>query len=390
MQSTQSQQPQPQNVLPPQNIVTAGFHQPLYAPGASRPLKHPSVSDFFPSQSNQTVVPDGGPDKEQFHQYDAFPPGNVAEIKLSSDTGVPYMNIKQFVGPGEEGYRIKATPHEVAVIVNTDNLTSQEGTDVVVTKGHSDASSSFPHLDMGKLSEQDRLTLRRKLLKDSDDIISEFSDLVDYTIKSTTSRVSVMKLSNRLNNLGSYRPTHNPKPLLQNQLDEIKRAENVEEVFSVLGDYYSFFNYGIIEKIVSWFGTQEDKKRLEAYKEHFKIFCKRRTFECPSKIFGNPVNEGKTNLVVKVEESWYPTHGFSLDNVLRFCNSLSEILEVESDTLYLCQINKGCVELLFQVPSFVEEDIFPLTMEQQRSLASMGVPRLTCGHYSYFQVCLRV
>jgi len=82
-----------------------------------------------------------------------------------------------------------------------------------------------------------------------------------------------------LNNLaiGSYRPTRKQTPLLQNQLDEIKRAADVENVFSILGNYYSFFNYGVIEKIIRWFGTQEDKKRHEAYMEHFKRFCKRRT-----------------------------------------------------------------------------------------------------------------
>ena len=202
--------------------------------------------------------------------------------------------------------------------------------------------------------------------------------------------IGTRELSNRLNSLGSYRPTRKPTPLLRNQLDEIMRAECVENVFCILGNYYSFFNYGLIEKIISWFGTQEDKKRLKAYTEHFKRFCKRRTFECPSKIFGHPVNEGKTNLVVKVEESWDPKVGCSLENVLRLCNSLGEILEVESETLYLYQIDEGCVELLFQVPSFVEEDIFPLSMEQQHALASIGVPRLTCVRYSYFQVCLRV
>ena len=347
-QNTQLQQQPPQNVPPPQSTVTAGSHQPLQASGTSPPAKQ-----------RQTVVPDRGPDKEPFDRYQAYPTGNVPVMRLSSDTVKPDTNIKQSADP--------------------------EGADVVVCQGHSNTSSSFPYLDLEKLSEQDRLTLQSKLLKDSDDIISEFADLVHYTITSTASRVSVMELSNRLNNLGSYRPTRNPKPLLQNQQDEIKKAENVEKVFSVLGDYYSFFNYGVIEKVISWFGTQDDKERLQTYTEHFKIFCKRRTFECPSNIYGHPAGKGKTDLVVKVEESWDPTEGCSLENVLRLRTSLGKILEVESETLYLRQIDKGCVELLFQVPSFVEEDIFPLQVEQERSLASIGVSRLTCGRYSYVQ-----
>ena len=268
----------------------------------------------------------------------------------------------------------------------TPGSASASDREVLVPQDERDTSSSFPYLDMGKLSKRDRLALQSKLLKDSDDIVSEFGDLIHYTINSiVASRISVMKLCTRLSSLGAYRPTRDPVPLLRNQLSEIKRAEDVEEVFSILDDYYSFFNYDIIEKIIGWFGTQEDKERLEAYTDHFKRFCKRRTFECPPNIFGHTIDKGKTNLVVKVEESWDPSDGCSLEIILRLRNSLAEILGVESEMLYLCRIDKGCVELLFQVPSFVEEDIFPLSVEQETSLASIGVTRLTCGSYSYVQ-----
>ena len=390
-QNTQLQQQPPQNVPPPQKVVTADSHQPLQAAGTSLPAQQPAVSDFFPSQGSQTFVPDRGPDKVPYDHYEAYPTGNVREMKLSSDTVKPDTNIKHSADPGEDRDEMRATLHEVKISnKECDNLPAREGADVVVCQGDSDTSSRFPYLDLKKLSERDKRALQCRLLKDSDDIISEFSDLIRFTITSTAGRVSVMELSNCLNTLGSYSPTRKPTPLLRNQMDEIKRAESVEEVFCVLGDYYSFFNYGVIEKIIVWFGTPKDNKRFDTYTKHFKRFCERRTFECPSNIFGYPVDKGKTNLTVKVEKSWDPNDGCSLENVLRLCNSLGEILEVNSETLYLCQIDEGCVELLFQVPSFIVEDIFPLSMEQQRSLASIGVPRLTCGSYSYFQVRLKV
>ena len=277
---------------------------------------------------------------------------------------------------------------------STPGVISGSGHEVLVPQGQNDTSSSFPYLNIGKLSRRDKLALQSKLLKDSDDIISEFSDLIHYTINSIVSScVSVKKLRTRLGSLGAYRPTRDPAPLLRNQLREISSAEDVEEVFCILDDYYSFFNYGIIEKLIGWFGTPEDKERLETYTENFQRFCKRRTFECPPDVFGHTVDKRKSNLVVKVEESWDPTEGCSLENVLRLCNSLADILGVESETLYLCRIDKGCVELLFQVPSFVEEDIFPLSVEQERSLTSVGVTRLTCGSYRFPQlpvVCLHI
>ena len=249
----------------------------------------------------------------------------------------------------------------------------------------SDTTSSFSYLNIGSLSSKARVALESRLLKDSDNIMSEFGDLIHHTVNSIASKVSVKELRIRLSSLGAYRPTRDPVPLLRNQMDEIERAEDVLSVFCILDKYYSFFNYGIIEKLIGWFGTPEDKERLQTYTESFKRFCKRRTLECPPDIFGHTVDKGKTDLVVKVEESWDPMEGCSLENVRRLCNKLADILEVEPETLYLRQINKGCVELLFQVPSFVEEDIFPLSMEQERSLTSIGVTRLTCGSYRFPQ-----
>ena len=259
------------------------------------------------------------------------------------------------------------------------------GNEVLVPHGQNVTSSNFPHLDLRKLSEQDKLALQCKLLRDSDNIMDEFNDLTHYTIKSIVSScVSVKEIHTRLSGLGAYKPIHKKDPLLRDKLDEIERAENVENVFNILHNYYSLFNYHIIEKLIDWFGTPEDKKRLQTYTEHFETFCKRMTFECPPDIFGR-VMKGKTDIVVKVEESWGPAKGCPLETVLRLRNCLGDILGVEPSTLYLCRIDEGCVELLFQVPSFVGEDIFPLSIEQERSLTSVGVIRLTCGSYIFPQ-----
>ena len=257
--------------------------------------------------------------------------------------------------------------------------------EVLVPQGQNDTSSSFPYLDVRRLSEQEELALHCKLLKQSDKIMHEFNDLTHYTIKSIDSScVSVKELHTRLSGLGTYSPIYEQVPLLRDQLDKIERAENVEGVFSILHKYYSFFNHVIIEKLIGWFGTPEDKKRLETYVENFKTFCKRRIFECPPDIFG-PIDERKTNLVVKVEESWGPAKACPLETVLRLRISLGDILGVNPWTLNLCRIDAGCVELLFQIPSFVEEDIFPLSRVQEKSLTSVRVATLTCGIYKFPQ-----
>ena len=49
----------------------------------------------------------------------------------------------------------------------------------------------------------------------------------------------------------------------------------------------------------------------------------------------------------------------------------------------------GCLLLIFQVPSFVQEEIFPLSSEQERDLAAEGVIRLSSGDYQFAaKVCI--
>ena len=257
-----------------------------------------------------------------------------------------------------------------------------------VDQSHSsDDCTMFPYLNMTGMTEQQKCSLQCKLLKDTDNIMSEYSHVIHYTIKSLSDNtdVTVETLSSRVSTFGAYKPVYAQKPLLRDKLEEIEKCTTIDGVFCILLKYCSFFNYGIIRKIVMWFGTPADKTRLEKYTEHFKQFCNRRIAECPPNVYGHK-SEGQSNLVLKTEDSWDPrgeTPGKTLQQVLDLKKFVSEVLGFEPETLQLCHIDDGCIELLFQVPSFVEEDIFPLSVEQEKALTSVGVARLTCGSYEF-------
>ena len=75
---------------------------------------------------------------------------------------------------------------------------------------------------------------------------------------------------------------------------------------------------------------------------------------------------------------------YTVTEIEGFRQKLSKILRVSSQgVLRLCRVEKGCFQLLFQVPSFVQQVIFPLSREQERALAAEGVIRLTCGEYQF-------
>jgi len=169
-------------------------------------------------------------------------------------------------------------------------------------------------------------------------------------------------------------------PLFQYCFHELRNADTIPKVFLILNDYFSFFNYDIIEHIIKVLGTSEDKTELQRYKEDFNRYTSRRVYECMPQV--GPVSEtNHADIFVKVDSRY---DNYTLAEIKRFCKKLSEILRVSSEgVLRLCQVEKGCFQLMFQVPSFVQQDIFPLSREQERVLTTKGLTRLTCGEYQF-------
>ena len=61
---------------------------------------------------------------------------------------------------------------------------------------------------------------------------------------------------------------------------------------------------------------------------------------------------------------------FTVMELKKFENRISRIFCVSSQSvLRLCRVEEGCSQLIFQVPSFVQQEIFLLSSEQESDLA---------------------
>ena len=208
-----------------------------------------------------------------------------------------------------------------------------------------------------------------------------FQELISATIKSFKRRcVPLDELVSHVMTLGAFDPVFKEPqaPVFCHCLKELKAADTIPKVFLVLNDYFSFFNYHIIEHIIKELGTDEDKVELQKYKEDFNQYAKRRIFECLPE-FGPISDDDHADIFVKVDSQY---DNYTVAQIEEFRQKLSELLCVSSQgILRLCRVDKGCFQLMFQVPSFVQHVIFPLSREQEKALAAMGVIRLTCGEY---------
>ena len=93
-----------------------------------------------------------------------------------------------------------------------------------------------------------------------------------------------------------------------------------------------------------------------------------------------------TDLVLKLDSVY---DKFTVKELKKFEYRLTRILHVSPQSvLRLCRVEEGCLQLIFQVPSFVQQEIFPLSSEQESALVAEGVIRLTCGDYQFaVEVC---
>ena len=202
------------------------------------------------------------------------------------------------------------------------------------------SASSFPYLDLSGLTHEQQQGLRGRLQFESQEIIICFQKLVSATINSFEKQfVPPDELVSHVMPLGALHPVFKEPqvPLFQNRFKELEVANTIPKVFWVLKDYFSFFNYHILEHIIEELGTEDDKGRLQTYKENFKQYAKGRIFERPPD-FGPVSNVDHADIFVIVD-SHHDNYTVAEINV--FCHKLSEITRVSSHgILHLCRVDK--------------------------------------------------
>ena len=253
----------------------------------------------------------------------------------------------------------------------------------LVTGSPTSTSNTFPYLKVSELTSEQQEGLRFRLWVESEDIADKFWYLYSRVYKSLRERnVPVDNLVTHLLLLRAFDPVYksSQKPVLQTFFQDLRGAESIEEVLYIIRDYFSFFNYRVIEHIVDGLGTDQDRVELQNYKREFDVYSKRRIYECPPD-YGSKSSVDHADLVLKVDSMY---DDFTVEELNKFQHRLSRILGVSPQSvLRLCRVEEGCVQLIFQVPSFVQQVIFPLSSERESALAAEGVIRLTCGDYEF-------
>ena len=243
---------------------------------------------------------------------------------------------------------------------------------------------SFPSLALGGLSDTEREHLEARLYTDSVRMMSMFQTLLNTIMGSLKARqIPTKEIITQIMTFGAFDPVHQKRdqPILEDELDKLREeaGTSIDDIQYVVLKYSSFFNYHIVEQIIKTLGTQADKTELEKYERVFMEYAERKVVECPTQVaLIDDINQAM--IFVKLDDSYDKC---TVSHLKLFVGKLSEVLNLRDGVLQLVTVKSGCFELTFQVPLFVQQATFPLSLEQEESLAQLGVLKLCSGSYTY-------
>jgi hypothetical protein len=231
------------------------------------------------------------------------------------------------------------------------------------------------------MSSEDYEMLQTRLYSESVDIAGAFGVMFNDFFQSINEReISVEEVVATLKAFGAFTPTYKGEnqPLLREELNslDLTRA-SIHRVRLVILDYCSFFNYRLFRFLVGAKGTAKDKQKLQQYEAKFNEYAKRRVFECPPEL-GKPCDKFNTNIIIKLDDHY---EGCTLNQLKLLEADICRILNITN--LKLCRVAPGCLQLTFQLPQFITEQLFPLSRGQEGELLALHIVSVICGDYCF-------
>ena len=281
----------------------------------------------------------------------------TAQIKINISTYHRFINILEKLGPWTKPLISKMTSCYDALNSSSDQASSDASGDKAYSSEQKEkqlTKSDFPFLDLGSLNEDQKIDLEQRLRADTKRMKINFSNFTVAIRDSLESRIALDKIKDTILSLDAFTDGIGTTVLDPQDVQDIKRAETVSAVFIILRKYISFFNYDIIVILISQYGTEEDKTKLQDYLREFKDFCKRNIYEVPSNAYSNSSRPEAKNIVVKCTD-----HVTSVQNVRQMKEQVADIMGLKYSALQLHTIWKGCFELHFFISAATATRLFP-------------------------------
>ena len=172
---------------------------------------------------------------------------------------------------------------------------------------------------------------------------SKFRTFVDKTYQEVNSKMDPSVFLSHITCLpASARNQH--RSFIEEKLTNIPPPVTFENIWSILNFYWDFLNYGLLEHVISNFGSQDLKQEMQKYVHEFSMF-KQTTWLCdfieswPCRDDG-PSEDRLKKVVVKMKHKWSQC---TLQDVESFKKSLVHKFFLPEFDILLQKAERGCV-----------------------------------------------
>ena len=151
---------------------------------------------------------------------------------------------------------------------------------------------------------------------------------------------------------------------------EVKKANNTDDVFIVLAKYWSFLDFENLEDIIEHNCGKPEQTLMKEYSEEVKRFCERRVSEFPRDSLCSDTNHDGMKELYIVFDLTDP----SLNRIKHLKFVVANILGCPASKLVLVNIGGGSVVATFLITtSLIAKLICSLTKEQEDALKAAQV-----------------
>ena len=237
---------------------------------------------------------------------------------------------------------------------------------------------------VGDIEEKEMTKEEEKQLeKTFDDIILHAQeDMIRNKIKIRYLRHSIIRLPGDLKREHEF--------FVEKVKTELKKAESIEDIFLILDDYWDYLNYSLLEHIVDrHVSSDEVKKEMTEYAKEISSFRMKTRLNIFYHVHKRipKVDEKFRSVVTKQAVSWSTA---TLEDVEKFRNDLCSELSLQTFSLQLAVVARGCVEITWLVPPSLVAYIQETMKLSSPTMRSHHVSKLTIDGFIAYDTTIGI
>ena len=246
----------------------------------------------------------------------------------------------------------------------------------------------LPYLNVEGLSREEEQEKRARLLREHKEVLFAFQNLISTTWKALKRNNHTPKsIAEYVEGLEAFYRSRNseeqPVPIYKQYLEQLRAASDIQDVFIIIREHYSYYNHHVIlEMMHSLGGHQTDRRREQMFLEKFNYYARRKVIECP-KLYAMPSASGYCTMIVLVDRDPADTTLHEIESVrLR----IGIQLKLARNSLRLIYIEKSGARRMihaYQFPAFLHSMVFPLNSDQKSGLHKEKIVSLDCCDYKF-------